>query len=394
MDVYNMLSVVQQKLLLQYLPGVGASTFWKLMERSPSALGVLNTSPESLADLLNEEARQLLREFQHEADNSRLAKLMAADLEWCENNNIEILDTDHEYYPELLREIKRPPPVLYVAGDARLLSFPQIAVVGSRNPTPSGRGSAFDFSRELAASGFVVTSGLALGVDSAAHQGALAAQGKTIAVLGTGIDQVYPQRNKQMADQIVQTGGALVSEFPLGTTALPANFPQRNRVISGLSYGVLVVEAAPRSGSLITARYAIQQNREIFAIPGSIHNPLAKGCHQLIREGAKLVEDAKDIVDELQHFLRLQWQQLDLDKVADEPQQSEIVATEEESIILEQLGYESTPIDEIAERTELPVGDVMACLLTLELKGLVANVGTGYMRLKHSSVPDLSFHAN
>lgn len=389
-----MLSVVQQKLLLQYLPGVGASTFWKLMERSPSALGILTSSPDDFADLLNDEARLMLREFQQHGDNSRLAKLMHTDLEWTARNKVEILDTDHENYPELLREIKRPPPILYVAGDPTLLSFPQIAVVGSRNPTPSGRGSAFDFSRELAAAGFVVTSGLALGVDSAAHQGALAAPGKTIAVLGTGIDQVYPQRNKQMADQIIQSGGALVSEFPLGTTALPANFPQRNRVISGLSYGTLVVEAAPRSGSLITARYAIQQNREIFAIPGSIHNPLAKGCHQLIREGAKLVDDARDIVEELQGFLKLQWQQLDLDKVADEPQQSEIVATEEESIILGQLGYEATPIDEIAERTELPVGDVMACLLTLELKGLVANVGTGYMRLRHGSVPDLSFKAN
>ncbi|TVZ41709.1 DNA processing protein [Alteromonadaceae bacterium 2753L.S.0a.02] len=389
-----MLSVVKQKLLLQYLPGVGAGTFWKLMERSPSALSILNSSPEDFADILSDEALDMLRAFQHQAENSPLFKLMQADLEWVDNHNIELLDTDHEHYPELLREIKRPPPILYVAGDSSLLSFPQVAVVGSRNPTPSGRGSAFEFSRELASAGFAITSGLALGIDSAAHQGALAAHGKTIAVLGTGIDQVYPQRNKQIADQIVQSGGALVSEFPLGTGATPANFPQRNRIISGLSYGTLVVEAAVRSGSLITARYAIQQNRELFAIPGSIHNPLAKGCHQLIREGAKLVEDAKDIVDELQGFLRLQWEQLNLDKVADEPQQSEIVATEEEATILEQLGYEATPIDVIAERTQLPVGDVMACLLTLELKGLVANVGTGYMRLKPNPIPDLSFKAN
>lgn len=390
-----MLSTVEQKILFQHLPGVGAGTYWKLMERSPSLITLLQSSPDLFADLLSKEAVQMLRDVQNEGDRSDLVRMVQADIEWADRHGVQIIDTDNEYYPELLREIKRPPPVLYVAGDVAQLSFPQVAIVGSRNPTPSGRGSAFEFSKSLAVAGFTITSGLALGIDAAAHQGALACQGKTVAVLGTGIDQVYPQRNKQIADQIVQNGGALVSEFPLGTTALPANFPQRNRIISGLSYGTLVVEAATRSGSLITARYALQQNRELFAIPGSIHNPLARGCHSLIKQGAKLVESADDIVEELKGFLQLKWEQLNLDKFPDTNAiADEIVANEQEDVVLNQLGYEPTPIDLIAERTNLPVGDVMACLLTLELKGLVANIGTGYMRLKHSHTPDLSFNTN
>jgi len=381
-----MLSSIEQKLLFQHLPGVGAGAYWKLMERSPSLASVLETPPEQFSDVFSDEAQVLLRALQQQGENCELVSLVHADLEWALRHGVTIVDTDNEHYPELLREIKRPPPLLYVAGDPALLSFPQVAIVGSRNPSPSGRGSAFDFSKALASSGFTVTSGLALGVDAAAHQGALSCQGKTIAVLGTGIDQVYPQRNKQLADQIVQMGGALISEFPLGTKAQPANFPQRNRIISGLSYGTLVVEAAVRSGSLITARYAMQQNRELFAIPGSIHNPLARGCHALIKEGAALVESAQDIVDELKGFLEFKWEQLNLDKIPDTRTiASEIVANEQEDIVLSQLGYEPTAIDLVAERTRLPVGDVMACLLTLELKGLVANVGTGYMRIKHSA---------
>jgi len=387
-----MLTSVEQKLIFQHLPGVGASTYWKLLERFPSIGAVLQSSPSTYADLIPAEALSQLRDLQNDGERSDLVRMVRADLDWADRHQIQVIDTDHELYPELLREIKRPPPILYVAGDPALLSFPQVAVVGSRNPTPSGRGAAFDFSKCLASAGFTVTSGLALGIDAAAHQGALSCQGKTIAVLGTGIDQVYPRRNKAIADQIVQSGGALVSEFPLGVTAQPANFPQRNRIISGLSYGTLVVEAAVRSGSLITARFATQQNREIFAIPGSIHNPLAKGCHELIKQGAKLVESADDIVEELKGFLEMKWEQLHLDhlplpdSIADE-----IMSSEQESVVLQQLGYESTSIDELADRTQLPVGEVMACLLTLELKGLVANIGTGYMRLKHTQTSGLSF---
>lgn len=387
-----MLTNVEQKLILQHLPGVGASTYWKLLERFPSIGSVFQSSPEKYADLLPDEAVVQMRDLQNDGERSELVRTVRADLEWADRHQVQVIDTDHELYPELLREIKRPPPVLYVAGDPAQLSFPQVAVVGSRNPTPSGRGAAFDFSKSLAAAGFTVTSGLALGIDAAAHQGALACQGKTVAVLGTGIDQVYPRRNKALADQIVQSGGALVSEFPLGITAQPSNFPQRNRIISGLSYGTLVVEAAVRSGSLITARFALQQNRELFAIPGSIHNPLAKGCHELIKQGAKLAESADDIVEELKGFLQMKWEQLSLDSITSADFiADEIVANEQEDVVLQQLGYEPTSIDDLADRTRLPVGEVMACLLTLELKGLVANIGTGYMRLKHGQASGLSF---
>ncbi len=382
-----MIGHLEQKILFQHLPGVGASTYWKLLERAPSLSAALQASPDDFADILPDEARKCIKEWQRYGDEHELAKRVDADMAWARRNNVSILDTDHEYYPELLREIKRPPPLLYVAGDPLQLAFPQVAVVGSRNPTPSGRGAAFEFCKFLASSGFTITSGLALGVDAAAHQGALSCQGKTIAVLGTGIDQVYPQRNKQIADQIIQGGGALVSEFPLGTAAQAQNFPQRNRIISGLSYGTFVVEAAVRSGSLITARYALQQNRELFAMPGSIHNPLAKGCHALIKDGAKLVESAEDIVEELKGFLDMKWEQLSLTSIPDTRQiASEIVANEQEEVVLAQLGYEATPIDVLAERTKLPIGDVMACLLTLELKGLVANIGSGYMRVKQGDI--------
>ncbi|WP_188152044.1 DNA-processing protein DprA [Teredinibacter waterburyi] len=382
-----MLCALEQSLLLLRLPGVGAATYWKLVERFSSPNAVLSAPLESLADLLTPEAIQQLREFRERGEESALVDKVRADIKWADQHNVVVMDTDHPNYPELLREIKRPPPILYVAGDVNRLSMPQIAVIGSRSPSPSGRSSAYDFSAALASAGFTITSGLALGVDTEAHKGALSVRGYTIAVLGTGLDVLYPQRNKSLADQILHNGGAIVSEFPLGTSAQPANFPQRNRIISALCYGTLVVEAAVRSGSLITARYAVQQNRELFAIPGSIHNPLARGCHALIKDGAKLVETAQDIVDELKGFLSMQWQQLSFDRIPDTSAvAAEIVGNEEEDRVLQALGYEATSIDNLVDRTELPVGEVMACLLTLELKGLVANVGTGYMRIKQSNV--------
>ena len=218
----------------------------------------------------------------------------------CAEQNVSLLCCDQPTYPALLKEIADPPPLLYVRGNASLLELPQIGIVGSRNHTQGGARNARSFAAFLAQSGFAVTSGLALGIDTEAHLGALSvAEGKTIAVLGTGVDVIYPRRNAELYQRIIDNGGAIVSEFPLGTTAMPSYFPKRNRIISGLSLGVLVVEAALRSGSLITARTAMEQNREVFAIPGSIHSPLSKGCHQLIRQGATLVESGQDIVEQL-----------------------------------------------------------------------------------------------
>ncbi len=206
---------------------------------------------------------------------------------------------DSAAYPALLASIPDPPLALFVEGDADVLALPQLAVVGSRNPTAHGRDTAVQFAAHLARSGLAITSGLALGIDAASHRGALQAGGRTVAVLGCGLDTIYPRENEPLAAAITAGGGALVADLPTGTAPLKQHFPRRNRIISGLSVGTLVVEAALRSGSLITARLAGEQGREVFAIPGSIHNPLARGCHRLIRQGAKLVEDADDIFVEL-----------------------------------------------------------------------------------------------
>ncbi len=221
-----------------------------------------------------------------------------ATLRWLEDPANQVVTFADDLYPRLLLEITDPPPMLYVKGDSDLLDRASLAVVGSRNATPQGRANAQAFSRELSAGGFTIISGLALGIDAAAHAGGLAAASSSIAVVGTGLDIVYPARNRNLAHRLAEEG-ALLSEFALGTPALASNFPRRNRLISGLSRGCLVVEAALKSGSLITARYALEQGREVFAIPGSIHSPLSKGCHLLIKQGAKLAESSQDIFEEL-----------------------------------------------------------------------------------------------
>ena len=225
-------------------------------------------------------------------------KNIEADLAWLDEPTHHMITIDSKDYPPLLREIPDPPIVLFAHGCLERLKNCQIGIVGSRNPDTAGRKLANEFARELVIAGATVTSGLALGIDACSHQGALDAGGHTIAVTGNGLDMIYPARHKALAEKIVDNG-ILVSEFPPGTKPMPANFPRRNRIISGMSTGVLVIQAALRSGSLITARYAMEQGREVFAIPGSIHNPLAKGCHNLIKQGAKLVESVNDIVEEL-----------------------------------------------------------------------------------------------
>ncbi len=379
-----MLTSIEQILLLQRLPETGSASYWRLLDEFPNLATAMEAPLDVIARILTQAACDALMEYRELGEQSRVMQQVRRDLQWLCEHKIQTLDIHSEYYPQMLREIRRAPPILYVWGDPSVLTLPQVAVVGSRSPTPGGRDNAQQFARELAASGVVVTSGLALGVDVAAHQGALYGKGKTIAVLGTGIDQIYPQRHMQIAQEIVASGGAVITEFPLGCQPMPANFPQRNRIISGLSFGVLVVEAAVRSGSLITARYAIQQDREVFAIPGSIHNPLSKGCHALIKDGAKLVETAQDVVDEIQGFLSLKWQELDQDpvqialKVAEE-----LVDSEHEDAILAHIGYDPVTLDVLMQRTGLGAGELMAALLTMEVKGLVGNMGSGYARGAH-----------
>jgi DNA processing protein len=292
------------------------------------------------------------------------------DLAWLADPANHLLPPWSPDYPALLRDIADPPLALFVHGDPAVLGLPQLAMVGSRNPTSGGRQTAHDFARYLASAGLAITSGLAVGIDAAAHQGALDAPGITLAVTGTGLDRVYPARHRDLAHRIAERG-ALVSEFPPGTPPLPGNFPRRNRIISGLAVGTLVVEAALRSGSLITARQAAEQGREVFAIPGSIHNPLARGCHALIRQGAKLVETAGDIAEELAALLGGL-------SVAGEPA-SELrpgvqpLQDPEYLELLEAMVFDPLTVDGLVARTGFSAEAVSSMLLLLELEGHVSS---------------------
>ena len=276
-------------------------------------------------------------------------------------------------YPELLGQISGPATGLYVNGDPDVLHMPALAIVGSRNPTRRGARNAFEFAHHLGSNGFCIVSGLAEGIDTAAHRGALDAGAPTVAFLGHGIDRVYPASNRALAHEIADSG-ALVSEFPPGTPPRKENFPQRNRLISGMSLGTLVVEAARRSGSLITARYAGEQGREVFAIPGSIHNPLARGCHQLIRQGAKLVETADDIVAELAPLVSHVLQNT-LESTAKEPRKER--SDDEYLQLRKSLGHDPAGVDEIAASSGLTIEQVSSMLLILELEGEVESLSGG-----------------
>jgi DNA processing protein len=347
-------------------PGVGCKTFLNLLEtHTPSRL--FAESAQALSTL------GLKPEIIHAVKNPDWP-LIDYDLSWLQQENNSIITFNDPAYPPQLKEISDPPPVLFVRGNPALLSRPQIAIVGSRNPSTLGLETAFNFAKSLSQRGFVITSGLALGIDAAGHEGALSAHGLTIAVAGTGLDRVYPARHKDLATRIVKTG-AMISEFPPGTSAKANHFPRRNRIISGLCQGLLVVEAARESGSLITARMALEQNREVFAIPGSIHNPLARGCNALIREGAKLVETCQDILEELNLY-----NQQDDNSF---PVNSQTMLDLEQQTLLNLIMFSPTTIDMLAENTGESVEVISSMLLILELQGYIeATPGGCYTRLK------------
>ena len=305
-----------------------------------------------------------------EALRNPSAEGIAADERWLAGPGRQLVTWGSPAYPALLASIPDAPLVLFVEGDASALSLPQLAIVGSRNPTPIGRDTAEQFARHLADAGLAITSGLALGIDAAAHRGALAGGGRTIAVLGCGLDRVYPRENAALAQEIV-AHGALVSDLPTGTPPLKQHFPRRNRVISGLSVGTLVVEAALQSGSLITARLAAEQGREVFAIPGSIHSPLARGCHRLIRQGAKLVETADDIFAELGALLA-GLRPAPRAEAPDRQEDSGRALDKEYEILLDALGFEPAGVDTLVARTGLRPEAVASMLLILELEGRIA----------------------
>ncbi|GMR15734.1 MAG: DNA-processing protein DprA [Gammaproteobacteria bacterium] len=311
------------------------------------------------------------------------------DLKWLEQENASILTLDDDHYPSMLKNIADAPPVLYILGQPEILSLPQLAIVGSRNPTHAGKDTAHDFAAYLTSMGVTVTSGLALGIDVAAHQGALdciqkntGGHGFTVAVAGTGLDRVYPAKNREIAHKIAENG-VLVSEYAPGTPPMPGNFPRRNRIISGLSMGVLVVEAALQSGSLITARLATEQGREVFAVPGSIHHPLAKGCHALIRQGAKLVETAEHILEELGGFASLMVGEGHQSGKKSSPKQEMELnpinnVDEEYQQVLKCVDFEPTSVDKVVERSGLTADAVCSMLLVLELQGYVKALSGGY----------------
>ena len=364
------------------------ATRWLALARAPGLhAGHLRDAGalEAPARLVGLAARELVARGIPEEAAGWLARpdagTLQGDRRWLETAGVQLIGCDGERYPPLLGQIESAPVALYLLGDTDVLLSAQLAIVGSRNPTPGGARNARDFSEFLARAGLTITSGLALGIDSSAHEGALAAQGRTVAVLGCGLDQVYPPENRELAACIVAQGGALISEFPPGTAPRRENFPRRNRLISGLSLGTLVVEAARQSGSLITARLATEQGREVFAIPGSIHNPLSRGCHQLLRQGAKLVETAADILSEL----KIPFTKQDITESGPPTQARPAAAPgldKEYEILLDALGFEPQSIDALVDRTGLPSPSLASMLLILELEGRVGlHPGGRYARV-------------
>lgn len=350
-------------LRLTLIPGIGGETQRKLLAAFGLPESIFAASRLDLKTLIGKKADLLV-----DADVS--AEIEAA-LNWAGNPGHSILTLADADYPASLLEIPDPPALLYVRGNSDLLRSPSLAMVGSRNATPQGMQTAENFAKALASRGLTIVSGLALGIDAAAHRGALAAGGKTVAVIGTGADRLYPARNRELALAIAEHG-AIVSEFPLGTPAIAANFPRRNRIISGLSRGVLVVEAAPESGSLITARLAGEQGREVFAIPGSIHSPVARGCHKLIKQGAKLVETAQDVLDEFAQFVDDPANEVDGQSETDHDQHPVLAA----------LGHDPCGLDDLVERTGWPADRLLPELLGLEFAGRISTLpGSRYQRL-------------
>jgi DNA processing protein len=353
-------------LLLVRAPGVGPARIRDILTHFPDLQDFLSAGhkAQKASGLLKQDALDFLA---HSDD-----AILADDFAWLERADARLFTLADSDYPALLRQIADPPPVLYVLGDAAALAVPQVAIVGSRNPSRPGRELAEQFAAGLSQVGFAITSGLAAGIDGAAHEGALNAGGRTLAVLGTGVDRVYPANHRDLARRIVAEGGALVSEFPLGTGPHASHFPRRNRILSGLALGTLVVEAALRSGSLITARQALEQGREVFAIPGSIHNPLARGCHRLIRDGAKLVESVDDVLEDLEGLVGYLRAQLESTEPEESPARASALAGDpDEAALLAALGADPASIDQLVERTGLTADRVSSMLLALELQGRV-----------------------
>lgn len=417
MDGYIALDELRDWLALYTTPHCGLSTVVKLLRTFSTPSEILLASDE---ELLNAGANRALIDHLHQPD----WECVELCLRWLDKPDRYILHWGDSRYPLLLREISAPPLILFAVGEPLILQQRQLAVVGARCPTPTGLEIAYQFAHELSEQGFVITSGLARGIDAAAHKGAMAGLGKTVAVLGSGIDNVYPVYHQSLAEKILEKGGVLLSEFFPNAPPRAEHFPRRNRIISGLTLGVLVIEAALRSGSLITARYAVEQGREVFAVPGSIRNRLSQGCHALLKEGATLIEHCEDV---MQGLFFLPEQQLGNLLVASKtpsvkasepaflanqrkqnqqkqkmvchnkkyhdarlseraartsnPWQLDVSILDSQDIkLVECLGFETTSIDTLVARTGLGVDKLLARLLLLELQGYISVLPGGYAR--------------
>jgi DNA processing protein len=361
---------------LSRAPALDVPSLSKAFEILGDAPGVVRTSDAARRCAgLSQASREFL--------DSSAAAPSGAERAWLLDDTHHVLPFTDARYPALLRSAGGCPIALYVVGNVDALNDPQLAIVGSRNPSAGGRDTAFDLAESLAESGLGITSGLAAGIDSAAHRGALAAQGITVAVLGSGVDVIYPRSNRPLSEEI-RRQGALISEFPLGTPPRRGNFPQRNRIIATLSLGTLVVEAARRSGSLITARLAGDHNRELFAVPGSIHNPLSRGCHELIRQGAKLTENAADILSEL-NFSAFFERRGRAPGGLEPPASREAGMDKDHKILLDALGFDPADLDVLVVRTGFKPEAVSSMMLILELEGHVqAAPGGRYSRVVRS----------
>jgi DNA processing protein len=351
-------------LRLTQAPGVGDESARRLLAAFGSPQAVLEAGPRCWQDVVGPNAAAGLARPTDDADrlHVRTVRWLAED-----RRRRQVLSWGDADYPAALLNTASPPPLLYAQGRVALLSAPSLAMVGSRHATPQGRDNARAFAAALSQEGLTIVSGLALGIDGAAHEGALEGAGSTVAVIGTGPEQVYPSRHQSLARRIAEDG-LILSEFPVGTPPLPPNFPKRNRLIAGLSLGTLVVEAAMQSGSLITARLALDDNRDVFAIPGSIHSPQSRGCHHLIKQGAKLVETAEDILQELR------WRPTPLATEAPNPLEAEDGPA---AALMRALGHDPVTLDALVARSGWPAAELNVMLLTLELEGQVTRLPGG-----------------